>query len=160
MCGRLSFCGEVGRQNHLSNRAQLNALFEFEQSDILGANAIERAEFPHEHKIKTFVGPGTLNGGLIGRRFDHTQLPTISRRIRASFTHLQLSKGMALTAMPHISYGLSQGPCKHGRRLPVVLQQVIGHTRGGLAPYTRQTLEGFNQGLKSVCLRHCVFPVS
>ena len=105
----LALGGEVGGQNHLLHLTVAGALKQFFQPNVLGANAIERAELAHQDKVQPFVGAGTLNGGLVGRGFNHAQLAHVAPRIQASGAHLILREGVAAIAVAHLLGRLKPG---------------------------------------------------
>jgi hypothetical protein len=123
----LAFRGEIGGQDHLLHLTIAGTLKQFFQPNVLGANAVEGADLAHENKVQPFVGAGTLNGRLVGRRFNHAQLAHVAPRIQASGAHLILREGVATIAVAHL---LGRFMERTGKRLgtgAVMLHQMKSH---------------------------------
>ena len=166
MCGGLALGREVGGQDHLLHLAILSGrqlagtvaradpVKQLLQTNVMRANAVQRAELAHEHKIQAFVGQGALHGGLVGRGFDHTQLAAVALRVLAGGAHLLLGERVAQAAMAHMVDRMLQGVGDLQGAWLVVLQQMKGHARGRLGAHAGQTAQGVCQSVKGIAVGH------
>ena len=118
MGGGFALGGEVGGQNHLLHHAIAGALHQLVQAYLFRANAIERAQPPHQHKVKPLERPRALQRRLIGRCLDHAQPRGIALRVQAGAAHLGLGERVAARAMAHALHGMGQrgaGPRQAGQ---------------------------------------------
>ena len=98
----LTLTREIGGQNDFLDQAVVAALRQFFKSQIFWPNAIEWAEFAHQHKVQASEGRGSLNGRLISGRFNHTQLRTISFWIGAHVANFRFGECVTCRAVPNM----------------------------------------------------------
>ena len=104
----LAFGGEVGRQDHLGHDAVGGPVEQFLQADVLGSDAVERAELSHQDKVQALVGGSSLNGGLVRWRLDHAQARPVAPLVQAGGADFGLCECVAARAMVDRFAGVGQ----------------------------------------------------
>ena len=107
-----------------------DAVKEFLQADLVGANAVERTELAHQHEVETAIGQRSFKRGLIGGGLDHAQHAAVTLRIGAGHAEVAFSQGIAELAVAHAADGEFKRARDLQRAGRVVLQQVKGHPCG------------------------------
>jgi hypothetical protein len=83
----------------------------------------------------------------IDRRFHNTQQAIIALLVTANITDFGFRKGATGLTVTDMFYGLEQGVGELFAAIPIMFQQMKGHTLGRLGPYARQAAQVFNQAL-------------
>ena len=154
MGGGFALGGEVGGQNHLLHHAIAGAVEQFFQADVFGADAVKRADAPHQHKVQPLKRPRALQRRLVGGGLDHTQPRGVALGVLADLAHLGFAKRVAALAVAHAAHRLGQRLRQRQRALAVVLQQVKRHARGRLHAHPRQAPQRLHQGVQGVAGGH------
>ena len=73
MRGRLALDRGIGRENQLLHASFGEDRLQLARPELLGPDAIERREMPHEHEVQSAVAPRLLHGDHVGWGLDDAQ---------------------------------------------------------------------------------------
>ena len=81
--GGLALVGEVGREDHFLHHAVGGALDQLVRRRCRRADAVERAQPPHQHEVQAAVAAGPLEHDLVGRASRPRTAARVARVIEA-----------------------------------------------------------------------------
>ena len=128
MCGDVAFGGKTGGQDDFFDRIVGNPQQQLLQADIAGADAVERAEPPHQDKIKTAKTAAAFKRGLIGGRFNNTKQARVAFRVEAGLADHVFGKSVATLAVANPRDGVLQRAGQLIGAITIMLQQVERHS--------------------------------
>ena len=150
----LALGGEVGSQNNLLHDAVARPRKQFLQAQVMGANAVQRTELAHEHKVQAPVGAGALQRRLVGRRLHHAELGVVTPGVQAGGANAVLGERVAALAVVDVFGRLYERARQCLGTRSVALQEVKRHPLRRLDPHARQPPQRLDQGVERMRVRH------
>jgi len=141
MRGRLTFHGEVRREDHFLHQPVRRTLHQPVETDVARPHAIERRQHPHEDEVQPAEGLRLLHHHEVRRRLHHAQQRGIAPRRAAQSAHRFLGEAVALLAMLDAFEREPKRTRQPARTPAIPLQQVIRHALGGLRPDAGQATQ-------------------
>ncbi len=96
---RLPLDGGIRRENDLVDSACGESVAQRVQAELLGTNAVDGRQMPHQHVVVPLKTAALLDRHDIYRRLHHTQQAGIALAIRANLADVQLGEIPALLAV-------------------------------------------------------------
>ena len=121
--------------NHFIDRFVAQPLFERGKAQLLGPDAVERRQVPHQYEVHTAKPRRVLDRHDIGRRFDDAELRLVTTGCGADRTQLVLGEHAAAAAMADALHCVGQRTSHVVCAFPVPLQEMERNPLGRLLPY-------------------------
>src|SRR5215831_10068825 len=141
MRGRLALVGEVGREDHFADHAIGRALQQPIEANLLGADAVERRESPHQYEVQTVIRLRLFDHQEIRGRLDHAELGGIALGRATQRAERVFGERIAALAMPDHMRRVLERARERDRPVAIVLQQVQRHALRRLGTHSGQAAQ-------------------
>ena len=143
--GGIPFNGGVGGQDQLADGLRLQTPLQDLQPQLLGADAIEGGQVPHQHEVTAGELARVLDGSHVRRALHHTQQAALfALGIGADLAKRILGEGAAVAAVAYLGQRPIEQLGQTQAAAALALEQGKGHALGRLGADTRQHLQGLH----------------